>query len=99
MKSITFTIHSSTGSSEERYSRYIMIDKPKMSISFYFNEEDLDILEIQSVNDIGVIALSIINSENHVDSFYGQFYRESDYFGHEKNALDSATDYIFIPKQ
>lgn len=57
------------------------------------------ILEIQSVNDIGVIALSIINSENHVDSFYGQFYRESDYFGHEKNALDSATDYIFIPKQ
>ena len=52
MKSITFTIHSSTGSSEERYSRYIMIDKPKMSISFYFNEEDLEILEIQSVSQL-----------------------------------------------
>ena len=52
MKSITFTIHSSTGSSEERYSRYIMIDKPKMSISFYFNEEDLETLEIQSVSQL-----------------------------------------------
>lgn len=52
MKSITFTIHSSTGSSDEFYSRHILIDKPKMSISFYYNEEDLETLEIQSVSQL-----------------------------------------------
>lgn len=52
MKSVTFTVHSSTGSSNEFYSRHILIDKPKMSISFYFNEEDLEAVNIQRISQL-----------------------------------------------
>ena len=52
MKSITFTIHFSTGLSGEFYSRNILIDKPKMSLSFYFNEEDLENTEIQRISQL-----------------------------------------------
>ena len=52
MKKITFEIHSVEGMNDELYSQNIMIYKPKISVVFSFNEEDLDVRGIRLLSQL-----------------------------------------------
>ena len=52
MKKITLEIHSVGGMTDEFYSQEILIGKPKISIIFTFDEEDLDILDIHCISQL-----------------------------------------------
>ena len=52
MKTLTFTVHYVGGMDDEFYSRHILISKPKMSIVFSFDEQELEELEIQSLSQL-----------------------------------------------
>lgn len=104
MKSITFTVHFSTGSSGEFYSRNILIDKPKMAISFYFSEEDLATLKAQTISQL----VHEVKTTNHcvgemlsdwgMENFTVQttYIKQKDHllaFEHDKTLVEVFTDF------
>ena len=52
MKRITFEIHYVNGLNDEYYSPDIMIRKPKISVIFSFDEEDLEMLKIRYISEL-----------------------------------------------
>ena len=61
MKRITFEIHYVNGMEDEFYSQDILIGKPKISVIFSFDEEELEYLSLRRVSDL----IHHVKSVNH----------------------------------